>query len=71
MANGTTHNPTRNVASSLVAWAHAISQKEGDRAGVIGDDLVAEPVGFKLTLLVSCERAERLMERKEKIGVVV
>src|SRR4029079_4723815 len=58
-------DPAADVAAALVGRRHAIADQERDRAGVIGDDLVAEALGLELVRIMPEQLAHALVDRRE------
>ena len=60
MAHGAPEDPAQDVAAALVRRQHAIGDEEGDRPRVVGDDLVAEPLGLEVVGIVAEQLAHAL-----------
>ncbi len=62
---------THHVAAALICWPHTISGEEGQRADVVGDDLVAEALRLERLRVVAEQVAHPLVDRLEDVDVVV
>ena len=64
-------DPAQDVAAPLVRGQDAVGDEERDRPAVVGDHLVAEALGLERLGVVAQEPAQRLVDRREEVGVVV
>jgi hypothetical protein len=68
---GATEDAAQDVAAALVGRRYAVRDEERYRAGVIGNHLVAEPLGFEGLRVVAEELTHRGVDRREQVRVVV
>ena len=61
----------QDVAASLVRRQDVVGDEERDGARVVGDDLVAEPLGLEGVGVVAEQLAHPGVDRREQVGVVV
>ena len=71
MANGSAQDPAQDVAAAFVGRCDAVGDQEGDRARVIGDDLIAEPFRLERVRIVTQQLAHRGVDGHEEVRVVV
>ena len=53
VADRAAEDPAQDVAAALVRRQDAVGDEERDRAGVVGDDLVAEPLRLERVRVVA------------------
>ena len=61
----------QDVAAPLVRGQDVVADEERHRARVVGDDLVAEPLGLEGVGVVAHELAHPGVDRREQVRVVV
>ena len=71
MANGTTNDATKHVATPFIPGPDPIGEEEGDGSRVIRNHLVAEALRLKLFRPVSGDLAQCGVNRHEEVGVVI
>ncbi len=71
VANGPAEDAAEDVAPPLVAGEDVVRDEEGDGPRVIGDDLVAEPLGLEVLRIVAEQLTHAVMDRREQVRVVV
>ena len=64
-------DPAQDVAAALVRGQDAVGDEERHGARVVGDDLVAEPLGLERVRVVPEQLAHPGVDRREQVGVVV
>ncbi len=62
---------SKDVTATLVGRANVVGDQKGDGPRVIGDDLIAEAFGLERLRIVAQDGPQRLMDRREEVGVVV
>ncbi len=71
VADGSTQDAAQDVAPPFIAGKDVIGDEERDGARVIGDDLVAEPLGLEVLRVVAQELAHPGVDGREQVRVVV
>ncbi len=71
MADGPAQDPAEHVAAALVRRQHPVRDQEDDRPGVVGDHLVAEPLGLECVGIVAHQLAHAFVDRREQIRIEV
>ncbi len=71
VTDGPSQDPAEDVAAPLVRRQDVVGDEKDDRPRVIGDDLVAEPLGLEVVRVVAEQLAHPLMDRREQVGVEV
>ena len=71
VAHRATEDPTQDVAAALVRWQHVVGDEEDHGPRVVGDDLVAEPLGLEVRRVVTEQLAHPVVDRREQVGVEV
>ncbi len=71
MPHRATDDPAQDVPPPFVGGQHAVGDEERDRARVVGDHLVAEPLRLEIARVVTEERAEAVVDRREEVRVEV
>ena len=61
----------QDVAAALVRGQDVVADEERHRPRVVGDDLVAEPLGLERVGVVAHQLAHPGVDRREQVGVVV
>ena len=69
--DGPAEDPAQHVAATLVGRQDVVGDEERDRARVVGDDLVAESLGFEALGVVPEDLAHPVVDRREQVRVVV
>ena len=71
MANGTTNDAAKHVATPFISGANPVGEEEGDSTGVIRNDLIAKALRLKLLCAVAGDLAQCGVDWHEEIGVVI
>ena len=71
VADGAAKDPAEDVAAALVRRQDAVGDEERHRPRVVGDDLVAEPLGLERVRVVAEQLAHPGVDRREEVRVVV
>ena len=71
MANSTTNDAAKHVATPFISGANSVGEEEGDGTRVVCDHLVAEALRLKLLRVLPCDLAQCGVDRHEEVGVVV
>ena len=71
MADRPAEELAQDVAATLVGRQDVVADQERDRARVVGDDLVAEPLGLEGVGIVAQQLAHPGVDRREEVRVVV